>query len=201
MFANRLTEECGDAVGEKGAVYLEKISHATRRMFNMIDGVLSYSTVNASRQKPGSVDLTEVLRQIETDLEVVISEKSATIKYKTLPVVQGAGVLLYQLFYNLINNSLKFSRDKVAPVISVREEVSDDPDKIRLVLEDNGIGFEQEFAEKIFHTFTRLNSKDKYEGTGLGLSLCKKIAEFHNGFIEAFGVRDKGARFVITLPK
>jgi PAS domain S-box-containing protein len=200
-FSNRLTDEFGNAIGEKGAMYLDKITHATRRMFNMIDGVLSYSTINASSQKPSSVDLSEILRHIESDLEILIHEKSAKLNYGDLPAIEGAGVLIYQLFYNLINNSLKFSREGIPPIISVREEMPENAETICLVLEDNGIGFEQEYSEKIFHTFTRLNSKDKYEGTGLGLSLCKKIAELHGGSITAYGAKDKGATFAITLPR
>ncbi len=200
-FSNRLTDEFAEGIGGKGAMYIEKISSATRRMFNMIDGVLNYSTVNASNQKPAAVSLVETLQHIESDLEILFQEKSATLKYGDLPIIEGAGVLIYQLFYNLVNNSLKFARAGVPPQITIREEESTDPSMVCLVFEDNGIGFEQEYAEKIFHTFTRLNSKDKYEGTGLGLSLCKKITELHGGSITALGVENKGATFIINLPK
>lgn len=201
-FSNRLTDEFAEQIGERGVMYLGKISHATRRMFNMIDGVLNYSTINATSQLPNTVSLNETLQHIESDLEILINEKSATLKYHNLPMIEGAGVLIYQLFYNLINNSLKFSRTGIPPVITLQEQkLPDVSDSVCLVLEDNGIGFEQEYAEKIFHTFTRLNSKDRYEGTGLGLALCKKIAELHGGSITAFGVKDKGATFVINLPR
>lgn len=110
-------------------------------------------------------------------------------------------MLIYQLFYNLINNSLKFAKTGVAPDISLSSEMdAKRKNYVHIVAEDNGIGFEPEQALRIFETFTRLNSKDKYEGTGLGLALCKKIVERHGGSIIAIGTPDKGAKFVITLP-
>jgi signal transduction histidine kinase len=111
-------------------------------------------------------------------------------------------VLIYQLFYNLVNNSLKFSAPDRPPVIRVSSEmvVREGVEMTKIVISDNGIGFNDEYAEKIFDTFTRLNSKDKYEGTGLGLALCKKIVERHHGRISAAGEKDKGASFTVLLP-
>jgi PAS domain S-box-containing protein len=203
-FSNRLEEEYFNELGQRGKLYIEKIVSATERMFRMIEGVLDYSTVNSTGDKKASVNLNDIIRNIEMDLEVIIHEKSAVVRHDELPVIEGATVLLYQLFYNLINNSLKFSRQDVSPVITISATMimNDDTGKEEtiIVLQDNGIGFEQEYAERIFHTFTRLNSKDKFEGTGLGLALCKKIVEFHSGTIEAKGIRGEGATFYITLP-
>jgi signal transduction histidine kinase len=151
------------------------------------------------------------MQNIETDLEVPISEKRAVIRYDSFPLIEGSPILLYQLFYNLVNNSLKFSKADTAPVISISAKEPDqvelinsrlDPSKqyIKLMVQDNGIGFEQSEAEKIFGSFTRLNSKDKYEGTGLGLSLCKKIVERHKGSIVAKSAENEGAKFIILLP-
>jgi len=111
-------------------------------------------------------------------------------------------VLIYQLFYNLINNSLKFAKAEGLPVISVTADVvrADGTDMAAIAVSDNGIGFSQEHAGAIFHTFTRLNSKDKYEGTGLGLALCKKIVERHSGHISAAGEKGRGALFTVILP-
>jgi signal transduction histidine kinase len=148
------------------------------------------------------VDLNEVLKNIESDLEVLIAQKSAQIHYHDLPVVEGASVLLYQLFYNLINNSLKFSKANLPAVIDISSSLATKEERefAVITIKDNGIGFEQEFASKIFETFLRLNSKDQFEGTGLGLSLCKRIIERHGGSIEAFGEPGKGASFIIHLP-
>ena len=117
-----------------------------------------------------------------------------------MPKVEGASVLFYQLFYNLINNSLKFSEE--LPVIHISSSIVKAGEKefARIVVGDNGIGFEQQDADKIFNAFTRLNSKDKYEGTGLGLALCKKIVERHHGSISASSEVNKGTTFTILLP-
>jgi light-regulated signal transduction histidine kinase (bacteriophytochrome) len=164
--------------------------------------VLSYSTMSAAEQPSQPVDLNEVLRNIQTDLEVLISDKKATITFDELPVIEGAPVLLYQLFYNLINNSIKFSKENEPVKIKITSSMTslEENQFAKIVLSDNGIGFEQEQAERIFTTFTRLNSKDKYEGTGLGLALCKKIVQRHSGFISARGDKGNGAEFTILLP-
>jgi signal transduction histidine kinase len=142
------------------------------------------------------------MESIESDLEVSIEDLGAAIRYDRLPTIEGAPVLIYQLLYNLVNNSLKFSKETERPVISVSSENwgNEENPTIKLVIEDNGIGFEQEYAEKIFNSFSRLNTKDRYEGTGLGLALCKKIVERHHGSIEAKGVPGVGAVFAVYFP-
>jgi PAS domain S-box-containing protein len=201
-FSNRLQDDYKDLLPEKGNNFLNKILSATDRMYSMIDGVLSYSTMAAADQVPEMVDLNEILKDIQIDLEVLIQEKKATLDIAPLPTLQGASVLLYQLFYNLVNNSIKFSRADVPVVIKISSSALEiEGNKfVKIVVSDNGIGFEQEQAERIFTTFTRLNSKDKYEGTGLGLALCRKIVQRHGGFISARGEKNKGAEFVILLP-
>ena len=111
-------------------------------------------------------------------------------------------MLIYQLFYNLINNALKFSRNVDKPLITIQSRVTEGAGKrfAELIVGDNGIGFDTPQADKIFEAFARLNSKDRFEGTGLGLALCKKIAERHHGSISASGVRGEGAVFVVRLP-
>ena len=142
----------------------------------------------------------------------MLSQKGVQIDKKTLPAVYGSSVLLNQLFYNLINNALKFSSSDTPPVISIESnmlkgkhinqiQIADiEKEFVQISICDNGIGFAQEHAEKIFKTFTRLNSRDKYEGTGLGLALCKKIAERHNGYIYATAKDGAGACFYVVLP-
>jgi signal transduction histidine kinase len=129
----------------------------------------------------------------------MIKQKAATINYEALPIVNGAPELLYQLFYNIIYNGLKFSKEDVAAVISI-EAVNIANGLAAVAVTDNGIGFENENAQKIFDTFTRLNAKDKFEGTGLGLALCKRIIERHGGEIKASGLTGVGATFTLTLP-
>lgn len=201
-FTGRLEDQLSGKLDERALQFIEKVHAATDRMSNMIDGVLAYSTINASKQKTALVDLNEVLKNIETDLEIPLQKTGGRIDYHSLPTVEGAPVLLYQLFYNLINNSIKFSKAGIAPQITLVAETRSELDKrfACITVKDNGIGFEPDLAVQIFETFTRLNSKDKYEGTGLGLSLCKKIVERHGGTIVADGCKDKGAVFTILLP-
>ena len=170
----------------------------------MIEGVLAYSILNGSEQTIEPIDLNVIFGNIEIDLEVTIAEKKASLVKGRLPRIDGASVLIYQLFYNLINNSLKFARVGVPPVIEVVAELLQGEGSTEamaeITLTDNGIGFEQEHTDRIFDTFARLHAKDKYEGTGLGLALCRKIVDRHLGSIRATGRKDEGAVFVIRLP-
>jgi PAS domain S-box-containing protein len=195
---------------EKANDYLNKIEKATTRISSMIDGVLQYSTVGAVDHAFEVVDLNVIVSSIIEDLEIVIKESGATIKVETLPAINGLPTLIHQLFYNLINNSLKFRRPDQMPVISIQCDVASNEELVRLgvegnflriSLQDNGIGFEQIYADRIFDSFSRLNPKDKYEGTGLGLALCKKIALRHNGFIVAESSPNAGSTFSIFFPK
>lgn len=201
-FANRLENEYGTAMPERLQSYLTKIQSATTRMQAMIDGVLTYSSVDGVEQKLETVDLNQVLQYVRTDLELLINQQQVSIQSEPLPHVQGSEILLYQLFYNLINNAIKFSQpDKAASIdISAKIVMENGQDWCTIRVQDNGIGFEPAFAEKIFDTFTRLHSKDLYEGTGLGLALCKKIVLRHNGFIRAVSTLGEGSAFTIFLP-
>lgn len=204
IFGNILNKKFRTGLGDEGLMYLEKIEKAARRIGEMIDGVLLYSSVSATQQTNEKINLTEVFNQIVSDLELLIKEKNAVISFYTLPVITGSPILIYQLFYNLINNSLKFSKKDENTEIFIsytrQKNQSQNREYIRIEIQDNGIGFEQSEATKIFQTFFRLNSKDNYEGTGLGLALCKKIVERHGGTITAKGEEGIGATFIVTLP-
>ena len=201
-YANLLRDEVVAKLTEKENRYVHKILSAAERMTSMIDGVLTFSTTTSTEQPHELIDLNKLLVDIQNDLEILINQKSAQILVGDLPQIEGAGVLIYQLFYNLLNNSLKFSKKGVPPRISVTSILVTNNDKkmARITFNDNGIGFEQKYATRIFDTFARLNAKDHYDGTGLGLALCKKIVERLNGRIEAEGVLNEGATFIITLP-
>jgi len=201
-FTNRLKDEFGTIIPEKGITYLEKTQHATDRMYAMIEGVLNYSTLSSSEQTIQKIDLNDTIKNIELDLEVLIQHKKGIIIKDTLPVIEGASVLIYQLFYNLINNSFKFSKKDIPPTIIIRSSIvqHEGKDLAKITIADNGIGFDKEYTQHIFNAFARLNSKDKYEGTGLGLALCKKIAERHHGSIQAESIKDQGATFILLLP-
>lgn len=201
-FSGRLQDEYGELLPQRAHEFLEKVMNATDRIYAMIEGVLKYSTMNADAQTVSVVNLTETIAHIEADLEVYIQQKNARIQRIPLPALEGAPILIYQLFYNLINNSLKFSAEGRQPVITISSEVmrEEEQDWVRIEVADNGIGFDQVHADKIFDTFARLNAKDEYEGTGLGLALCKKIAERHHGTLTAHGTKGEGATFTVHLP-
>jgi signal transduction histidine kinase len=209
-FSNMLITEHSQALNEKGKIYLEKIESAAKRMAIMIEGVLSYSTLSATEDVKELIDLNQIITEVENDLELPIINKGAKITYDNLPPIMGIKLLVYQVFYNVINNSLKFSRDAVPPLIHIaarKVSKEDHPflaDKnqpfVQVDISDNGIGFHQDYAEQMFGVFSRLNSKDKYEGTGLGLALCKKIVMRHGGTIWAEGKENDGAVMHILLP-
>jgi PAS domain S-box-containing protein len=202
-FSERLRESAELKLNEKEKNSLGKVQSAAHRMASMIEGVLLYSSISGRYQKTEIVDLSRVFHDIENDLEVLIAQKDAVIlRPDALPSVEGAGVLLYQLFYNLVNNSLKFSKSHVRPVITISSSMHDDGGRhyALVTLNDNGIGFDSGSNEKIFDKFTRLHSRDRFDGTGLGLALCRKIVTRHNGKVEAFGLPGEGATFNVTLP-
>jgi light-regulated signal transduction histidine kinase (bacteriophytochrome) len=168
----------------------------------MIEGVLDYSAISAVSGHFEPVDLNQTIRNVQTDLELVIQQRSAIMNIGPLPVIHGAPILIHQLFFNLVNNSLKFTRKDIAPIITIAAaSVKEQGRGLALItVRDNGIGFDQQHAESIFTTFARLNSKDLFEGTGLGLALSKKIVERHGGSISAQSKLGEGATFTIKLP-
>jgi signal transduction histidine kinase len=171
---------------------------------------LNYSRLSKDKSGKTKVDLNTVLAETKQDLELLIEEKNATITSAILPTVMGNHTQFGQLFSNLISNSLKFSQSNPLIEITgktvVKDDIADAP--VLLVNEryfeinfkDNGIGFEQQYDKLIFSLFQRLHGNHEYAGTGIGLALCKKIAENHNGFINAKGELDKGATFSLYLP-
>lgn len=201
-FIDRLEHDTGSQLSAKGKNFLAKINTATDRMYAMIEGVLNYSSVDTAGQVFSLVDLNEVFSSIELDLEIPMHLKQAKLVHDRLPIVKGSPVLIYQLFYNLINNSLKFTAEGTLPLITITaaRAFHEQQEYIQIDVKDNGIGFDQTQAQHIFNSFTRLNSKDKYEGTGLGLALCKKIVERLHGFITATGFPGEGAVFSMLLP-
>ncbi|WP_066405591.1 PAS domain S-box protein [Flavisolibacter tropicus] len=202
FFLSRVKATLNGNRDEKTGFYLDRVQAASNRMLSMINGVLAYSTISAVEELYESVDLNLLIKNVAIDLELVMQQNDATIRFSNLLTLYGSPVMLHQLFYNLISNSLKFARVGVPPVINITTEEMELNGKAvtRIRLQDNGIGFEQEYAEKIFGAFARLHSKDKYEGAGLGLSLCKKIVERHGGTITARGKENEGTVFEILLP-
>ncbi len=187
---------------EKIKKYNDKVDQSAQRMETLIEGTLAYSTLNKSIQSVQKINLDQIIENIKIDLELIIQEKDAILITSELPEIEGAPILIHQLFYNLIHNALKFSKADEPPRVIITSNIVDYDGKkhVQIVIKDNGIGLDTAYAERIFNAFERLHSKDDYEGTGLGLALCRKITERHNGTITAAGKENDGAEFTIILP-
>ncbi len=180
-------------------------------MNTLVRDVLSYSELVKDRETFAAVDLNKIANTIINDFELLIDQKKAVVIFKDLPVIKGIPLQMSQLFSNLIGNSLKFARKEVKPVIKITTSplpetekhtlpLNYDTDYINIQFSDNGIGFSAEYKEKIFNIFQRLHRKSDYEGTGIGLALCKKIALNHEGDLNANGSSENGAVFNFILP-
>ncbi len=190
--------------------YFEKLDRSAKRMVMLVKALLNYSRLDKDKSELTDVDLNLVLDEVKQDFELMIEEKHATITSEKLPVIKGNQTQLGQLFANLVSNSLKFSEDKthikISSHIVTKNQIKNPPlsltnrNYVQIIFEDNGIGFEQQYEKIIFSLFQRLHGKQDYAGTGIGLALCKKIAENHNGYITAIGELNKGAKFMIYLP-
>ncbi|RYY20079.1 MAG: PAS domain S-box protein [Chitinophagaceae bacterium] len=203
MNLDRLMKTAGESLPPGSQQFVDRMRSACDRMDAMIRGVLEYAIIDADQQPPAPVSLQEIMNTIVNDLQELISSKKAEIVFNDLPSVQGVSILLYQLFYNLVINALKFAKPGLTPLIRISADpvtLNDSRSMISISVADNGIGFEEQYSEEIFRTFSRLHSKDKFEGTGLGLALCKRIAERHGGTITAKGTSGVGATFNILLP-
>jgi signal transduction histidine kinase/ActR/RegA family two-component response regulator len=189
--------------------YLRRIIVSGERMSGLINDLLSYSRLSVLSLFENA-DLNKIVHNILLDLEIAIVEKDAVVEVDALPVVQAIPGQIRQLLQNILSNALKFSKADVPPAIGIRcsiisEKRIDAPEApegafCRLVISDNGIGFDEQYLEKIFTLFQRLNSKESYEGTGIGLAIAKKIVEKHNGLITARSKENEGATFIIVLP-
>jgi signal transduction histidine kinase len=210
MFSDRLLASPENSFGKEGKLYLTRIAEVSKRMQDLINDILRFSKISVEKQSFEEVDLNGVIGEVLSEMEPVIREKEAQVIVDRLPVLPASTVLMGPLFSNLINNSLKYSKKKELPQIRIRYEegptvgAGNGKDQEirygRIFVEDNGIGFDQKYAEQIFDMFRRLHSNAEYEGTGIGLALCKKIVEMHRGYISALGKPGEGATFIVSLP-
>lgn len=208
-FGQVLQEKYMDCVPE-AKPYMQKIISSTERMRNLINDLLDYSKLSSDSQFV-QTDLSSLLHETITDLELSIQEKSAEVIVETVPAAEVVPGQMRQVFQNIIGNALKFSRKEAPPVIKIggetvaKKEVDSRPaalgDYVRICIQDNGIGFDNKYIEKIFTLFQRLHGRAEYEGTGIGLAIVKKIIEKHNGLITARSQEGEGATFIIVLPR
>ena len=212
IFGDRLANKYNDLLGDDAKEYLDRMRKASERMQLLINNILDFSKFSAASQSFEQTNLNRLIEEVLSDLEIEIERKSAKIEVETLPSLSVIPGQFRQLIQNLLSNSLKFSVRDVVPRIRVYSErlkgadlpqipgINPTEEYCRIYVEDNGIGFDEAYAEKIFVIFQRLHSNHLFEGTGIGLSICKKIVEKHSGYISASSVPDHGSIFTIILP-
>ena len=202
VFTSQLKAKISQQLSAEEHRLLDRIENACERMGMLVDDLLLYSHVSVRPHQKEEVDLNKKIARVLEDLELDIQEKSARIRVASLPVVRGHRRQLQQLFQNLISNALKYSKAGVPPQIDITAGRSKEGEKTYNVISvaDNGIGFQQQYADKIFKMFTRLHAKGEYSGTGVGLSIVKKVVENHDGFIRVESTPREGTTFVVYLP-
>jgi signal transduction histidine kinase len=210
-FSNRIEETEFEVLSEQGKNYFKRMVQAALRMQTLIDDLLTFSRTSNKVKPFETVDLNEMLEELKVSLKESLEEKQAIVAFKELPKIKAIPFQVKQLFENLLLNSLKYSKVEVPPQIEIASrQVGGVTSKITqgtsskkyyaITVSDNGIGFEQQYAERIFELFQRLHGKHEYPGSGLGLSICKKVMENHQGFIKAESEPGKGSKFTVYFP-
>lgn len=209
-FSDRLYFKYKDVLDQEGKTNITRIQKASERMQLLINDILTFSKVSVEDGMFMQSDLSKLISEVLGDMEDEIREKNAKISVKQLPSMYVNPGLIRPLFHNLISNALKYSKKNVDPIVNIHSEVSPAPGGnggseayskyCRIFIEDNGIGFDQKYSEQIFGMFKRLHLSTEFEGTGIGLALCKKIVEKHHGYISARSKINEGSTFIISLP-
>lgn len=206
-FGERLKAKSGDALSDEGRDYLERMQNAAGRMQTLINDLLTLSRVTIGAQPFAAVNLHRVTEEVVSDLEMLIERTNGRVEIGELTTIEADATQMRQLFQNLIGNALKFNRPNVPPVVKISGQILgggaasvETGATYRLTFEDNGIGFENKNADKIFKVFQRLHGRSEYEGTGIGLAVCRRIAERHSGTIAAQSAPGAGATFIVDLP-
>lgn len=206
-FGDRLSTKYGATLPDDGKLYLDRMQNAATRMRQLISDLLSYSRVTSEGEPFDRIDLNVVLEGVLSDIQIRLEESEGRVDISGLESIDADASQMRQLFQNLISNGLKFVKEGVKPVISITgeklwQEMSSGPPKgiFKISVADNGIGFDPSYKDQIFAIFKRLHGRTEYEGTGIGLSTCRKIVERHQGTIDAEGAVGRGATFIIELP-
>lgn len=206
-FGDRLKTTCGDTLTEQGRDYLERMQNAASRMQTLIEDLLTLSRVTTRAQPFVSVNLTKIAQEVLFDLELYVQQTEGSVEIGELPTIEADPLQMRQLLQNLIGNALKFHRPHIPPVIKIYSQfLNNQADNIlthselcQIIVEDNGIGFEEKYLNRIFNVFQRLHSSIEYEGTGISLAICRKIIERHHGNITAQSIPGQGSKFMIVL--
>ena len=192
----------GEELSEEGQDYARRMVDSARRLQEMINDLLDYSRVNTRGHVFEEVPLDQVVDGVITDLELRLRESGGTIERGPLPTIQADPLQMRQLFTNLLSNALKFRRPDAAPRVQVRAAPppADDPERVAITVEDNGIGFDEKYLDRMFQPFQRLHSRQEYDGSGIGLAICRRIVERHGGALQASSRPGKGSIFTVILP-
>lgn len=199
-FSDRMKDKYASVLDERGSHYIERIEDAVKRMQRLIEGLLSYSRVTTKAQPFEEVDLNAVVQEVVSDLEIRIKEAQGKVITHALPVIEADPLQMHQLFQNLLGNALKYRHRLRAPVVEIESKLVK-RNSYEITISDNGIGFDEKYANNIFGIFQRLVRKEEFEGSGIGLAICKKIVERHRGIIWARSQPEQGTIFSVTLPK
>jgi light-regulated signal transduction histidine kinase (bacteriophytochrome) len=197
-FSDRLASKYGDALDETGRDYLKRMRDASQRMQTLINDLLSFSRVSTRAQPFTDVDLNLLAQEVISDLEFQIDRTHGYVEIDRLPTIEADPTQMHQLLQNLITNALKFHQDSVPPTIQVSAQIS--ASKCQIYVKDNGIGFDMQYLDRIFKPFQRLHGRQEYEGSGMGLAICRRIVERHSGEITAISTPEEGSTFIVTLP-
>jgi signal transduction histidine kinase len=217
-FGDRLRTKFGPTLGEEGSDYLARMQNAAGRMQSLINDLLNYTRVTRITQPQIAVNLTETAREVVSDLEARLVQTGGHVDLGLLPTVNADPLQMRQLLQNLIGNALKFHRPEVVPLVKVYATSCQDPTSAtrspgaerdgevtspawQIVVEDNGIGFDEKYLDRIFKPFQRLHGRNEYEGTGMGLAICYKIVARHKGSLTAKSALGQGTTFIVTLPQ
>lgn len=200
LFSSLIIDDSKDKVSDESQQMMESMNGSVRRMRALVNGLLEFSRITNSGTAFTEVNLAELMESIIDDLQLRINENEAKVVVETsLPVTKGCESHLNQLFLNLISNALKFKKKDENPFVKIYHEEIREGEKIKVTIEDNGIGIEKEYISRIFKIFQRLHGKDQYEGSGIGLAVCDQIATNHGGTIDVSSKLGVGSKFIVTL--
>jgi signal transduction histidine kinase len=210
MFSDRLALKYNEMMDEDGRTNIQRIHKAAERMQNLITDILTFSKISVDTPSFINCDMNALIDEVLVDLDEEIKAKSGRVVVEKLPTLSVNPSLIKPLFHNLIGNALKYCKKDINPVVKISSEISSQlngqinqptsPKYCRIYIQDNGIGFDQKYAEEIFGMFKRLHHNSEFQGTGIGLALCKKIVEQHKGYISARSKINEGSTFIISLP-
>jgi PAS domain S-box-containing protein len=197
-FGDRLVKKYGEVIDETGQDYLNRMMDASQRMQTLINDLLTFSRVSTRAQPFAKVNLNELIGEVKSDLELQIDRTQGEVQAGNLPTIEADPTQMHQLLQNLIANALKFHQEDQPPIIEV--SANNTRSRCQLLVKDNGIGFESQYVDRIFKPFQRLHTRQEYEGSGMGLAICRRIVERHGGTISATSVPGEGSTFIVTLP-